>query len=319
MNEPQNAPEPAREPIRNPFKAINPPCLWNTHLPPGFEPASDAVSPAIPEREQTGDKNGEQMGNRNREQNTSEQGETAHVHTDASQIEPGNVPSMSTAISPAGGDVSRDLMSVMTRLKAEGRWFGQVALVRDQMMKDAKARIPNKVNRQAWVYSELDRMYPPLNKPVTNSAIAETHSTLTNSAIAENRTGSHSTIVESSPRDDGAIQGLGSIPESWPVLPANASLSAEVAWVQANRLRIVKEQLGKATVVDLGQALSPAPSWAALGWLETSIRSYAKFVDVAAKATSSDDGEATVLRRERLAIDEVKALLGEMEDTASGK
>jgi len=82
--------------------------------------------------------------------------------------------------------------------------------------------------------------------------------------------------------------------------------------VQANRLRIVEERPGKATVVDLGQALSPAPSWAALGWLETSIRSYAKFVDVSAKATSSDDGEASVMRRERMAIEEVKALLDEM-------
>ncbi len=56
------------------------------------------------------------------------------------------------------------------------------------------------------------------------------------------------------------------------------------------------------------------PSWAALGWLETSIRSYAKFVDVAAKATASDDGEADVWRRERMAIEEVQALLNEMMD-----
>ncbi len=54
------------------------------------------------------------------------------------------------------------------------------------------------------------------------------------------------------------------------------------------------------------------PSWAALGWLETSIRSYAKYVDVAAKATSSDDGE--VMRRERRAIEEVAALIDEMSD-----
>ena len=46
--------------------------------------------------------------------------------------------------------------------------------------------------------------------------------------------------------------------------------------------------------------------------METSIRSYAKFVDVAAKATASDDGEADVWRRERMAIEEVQALLDEM-------
>ena len=72
------------------------------------------------------------------------------------------------------------------------------------------------------------------------------------------------------------------------------------------------EQASGATSVVLGKALSPAPSWAALGWLETSIRSYAKYVDVAAKATAIADGEASVVRRERMAIEEVKALLDEM-------
>ena len=64
----------------------------------------------------------------------------------------------------------------------------------------------------------------------------------------------------------------------------------------------------------LDRALSPAPSWAALGWLETSIRSYAKYVDVAAKASSADDGESAVMRRERMAIEEVQALLEEMKE-----
>ena len=114
------------------------------------------------------------------------------------------------------------------------------------------------------------------------------------------------------PRDDGRIQGLGDIPEDWPELPANASMPTEIGWVQANRLRIVTEKPSGPTVVHLDQALRPAPSWAALGWLETSIRSYAKYVDVAAKATSSDDGEADVMRRERMAIEEVRALLDEM-------
>ena len=38
----------------------------------------------------------------------------------------------------------------------------------------------------------------------------------------------------------------------------------------------------------------------------------AKYVDVAAKATASDDGEAAVMRRERMALEEVRALLDEM-------
>ncbi len=66
---------------------------------------------------------------------------------------------------------------------------------------------------------------------------------------------------------------------------------------------MIEERARVAAVVHLDRALSPAPSWAALGWLETSIRSYAKYVDVAAKATASDDGEAAVMRRERVAIE----------------
>ena len=112
--------------------------------------------------------------------------------------------------------------------------------------------------------------------------------------------------------EDGQIVGLSDLPDSWPELPANASLSLDVGWVQANRLRMVQEQPSGATLVDLGQALSPAPSWAALGWLETSVRSYAKYVDVAAKATGGADDEGAVMRRERMAIEEVSELINEM-------
>ena len=53
-------------------------------------------------------------------------------------------------------------------------------------------------------------------------------------------------------------------------------------------------------------------SWAALGWLETSIRSYAKYVDVAARASGGDDDEGAVMRRERMAIEEIAELIDEM-------
>jgi hypothetical protein len=46
--------------------------------------------------------------------------------------------------------------------------------------------------------------------------------------------------------------------------------------------------------------------------LETSIRAYAKFVDVAAKASASVEDEREMVRRERLAIDEIRGLLAEM-------
>jgi hypothetical protein len=49
-----------------------------------------------------------------------------------------------------------------------------------------------------------------------------------------------------------------------------------------------------------------------LGWLETSIRAYSKFVDVAAKASAHVEDERDMVRRERLAIDEIRGLLAEM-------
>ena len=179
------------------------------------------------------------------------------------------------------------------RLQREGRWK-DIEPERNEMMKLARKQGMSKLDAQAWVYSELDRMYPP---PVPSS----------------DKMSDDGNAQGPSPRDDGQIRGLSDIPTGWPELPANASLSVEVSWVQANRLRIVADQAsGSTSVVHLDQALSPAPSWAALGWLETSIRSYAKYVDVAAKATAIDDGEAAVMRHERMALDEVLRLLDEM-------
>jgi len=108
---------------------------------------------------------------------------------------------------------------------------------------------------------------------------------------------------------DGHLQGLGAIPQSWGTLGPNASLPAEIAWVQANRLTIVDEKPGGPTVVRLEKAASPAPSMAALGWLETSIRSYAKYVDVVAKSLAVVQDEQDQVRRERLALAEIDSLL----------
>jgi hypothetical protein len=110
---------------------------------------------------------------------------------------------------------------------------------------------------------------------------------------------------------EAAVTGLSDVPSEWPTLPQNATLAAEISWVQANRLSVVRD-LGDRAIVDLSRAMSPAPSWAALGWLETSIRAYAKFVDVAAKASAHVEDERDMIRRERLAIDEIRGLLAEM-------
>jgi hypothetical protein len=109
---------------------------------------------------------------------------------------------------------------------------------------------------------------------------------------------------------ESGVSGLGRIPDRWPQLPSNASLQSEIAWVQASRLDVVEEGLNGSTVVDLALADSPAPSKAAIGWLETSIRAYSKYCDIAAKATATAEHEQEAVRRERLALADVLVLIG---------
>ncbi len=107
--------------------------------------------------------------------------------------------------------------------------------------------------------------------------------------------------------EDHGVSGLGDLPMTWPELPANAQLQVEIAWVTANRLRV---RSGKG--VDLSRALSPAPSYSALSWLETSILFPSKFADISVKATADQDDEKEFIKREKLAIEEIRSILKEM-------
>lgn len=183
---------------------------------------------------------------------------------------------------------------VFNRLMREGRWWG-IAPIRDRMVKEAKASGMEKEAAQVWAYTEINRLYPPLppkaDKPPPGPSISPEKPT-------------------SEPPAD-QVPGLYVIPENWPPLPDNASLQQELGWVQSQRLAVVEER-GNATIVRLERASSPAPSKAALGWLETSIRSYAKYIEVAAKTLAGAADEAESVRRERMRLDEIRALLDEM-------
>lgn len=76
--------------------------------------------------------------------------------------------------------------------------------------------------------------------------------------------------------------------------------------MQANRLRV---RQGEGVV--LSKSLSPAPSYAALSWLETSILFPAKFADVTVKASTDRQDDQEDVRRERICIAELRALLSE--------
>lgn len=225
-------------------------------------------------------------------------------------------------------------IAVYKRLNAEGRWK-EAEPIRDALMKEARKSGKDKAAAQDWAYTELNKRFPPpgstadqtqtdnANQPDNASTTITTANDTTATTTTANTTGdvqpSANPVDEpSSPRSarvrdlsEPSVIGLGDLPAGWPDLPPNAPLTAEVSWVQANRLRCVRETSDR-IVVDLSRAISPAPSYAALGWLETSIKTYAKFVDVAAKATASNDGDQAEIRREQQSIEEVRKLLAEM-------
>lgn len=204
--------------------------------------------------------------------------------------------SLSPGDSAASPTREVDPLTVTRRLQREGRW-PEIEPLRNEMMKECRAKGMSKADAQAWTYSELDRLYPPLPSPQECPTAGYSYGDGDGSG--------------------GPVRGLAAIPKDWSDLPENASLPTEIGWVQANRLRVVEERSSGATIVHLDRARTPAPSWAALGWLETSIRSYAKYIDVAAKATSQQQGEQELVRRERMAIEEMREMLAEMMPTGA--
>lgn len=199
-----------------------------------------------------------------------------------------------------------DILEITRNWQRDGRW-SEVEPHRDQMMREARRSGLSKEDAREKVYAKLLEMFPQA-KQQTEELASEAGGVVDQVAVTAETTastgGTHA-------RDEAAVTGLDAIPADWPTLPANAKLSVEIQWVQANRLSVVRD-LGDRAVVDLGKAMTPAPSWSALGWLETSIRAYAKFVDVAAKASATLEDEREVVRREKLAIEEVRGLLAEM-------
>lgn len=175
-----------------------------------------------------------------------------------------------------------DPLAVTKRLQRDGRW-PEVESVKNQLIKEARQKGMARSEAQSWAYAQIDRLYPPL----TASSAPATES-------------------QSVPEDPG-VTGLSDLPADWPQLPANDSLQVEIAWVTANRLG-VRNGFG----VDLSKALSPAPSYSALSWLETSILFPAKFADISVKATADQDSEKEFVKREKLAIAEIRSILAEM-------
>ena len=202
--------------------------------------------------------------------------------------------------SPAESSPAREgpsyQLDVMKRLQAAGVWR-EAETVKDQILRESRDKLGRKAAK-AHAWREIARMYLDESDP---DADVECDIVPPESVVAP----------ASVPASDG-LSGLHDVPASWPELPAGSSLQSDLAWVQSNRLAVVEEKSPGVTVVHLERAHEPAPSRAALGWLETSIRSYAKYVDVVARTLKDEADEAEAVRRERLAITEIRELLAEM-------
>jgi len=243
--------------------------------------------------------------------------ETGQSQAKATETETGNVLAASAAgqAQPADADSlarAKELRGVVYgRLMKDGRWKSLgLDQLRDDMFRECRAKGIEREAAMSWVYGELDRLYPPL-PPQPNEGKAQALALLDSpKSIADSDL--QSSATRNSGSDSGRVHGLGDLPPAWPELPANASLAAEIGWVQANRLYVVEELPAGGTRVRLDKAHEPAPSRAAIGWLETSVRSYAKFIEVAAKVTGAGQDEQDQAKRERMALDEVRALLAEM-------
>lgn len=174
-------------------------------------------------------------------------------------------------------------IELVDRWRREGR-EEEVAQFRDKARRECREKGMTKKQAMAAAWTAAIDQFPPQEPEPDQSP--------------------HGADYDAEP---AGVTGLADLPGDWPDLPGNASLASEVQWVTANRLRVVTGE-----GVDLSLALSPAPSHSALSWLETAILFPAKFVDVSVKATSSAHDEQAVVKREKMAIEEVRGLLAEM-------
>jgi hypothetical protein len=193
------------------------------------------------------------------------------------------------------------------RWRREGR-LEEVAAFRETIRLECKNRGLKKQEANDAAWAEAERNFPPLaSAPDPESPVDDDSDDAGEFDAVSHDAGT----VQPAPR--GRVAGLERVPESWPALPASATLSAELSWVQSNRLWIVSESANSMRV-DLSRAAEPAPSRSALAWLETSIRNYAKFTDVLAKTASTAIDENEDIRRERVQLHEIELLLGQMAD-----
>lgn len=202
--------------------------------------------------------------------------------------------------------IAAELSSRVVRLPGEGR-SGCHERLRRLARASGLPRGQGPGTAYNWALEQVDRLFAELNAPPEPEPETATEPEPEPEKRATVASFPETAAVPAPPKDEGDVSGLSDLPDHWPELPANAQLQVEIAWVNANRLRV-----RSGTGVDLSRALSPAPSYSALSWLETSILFPAKFADISVKATAQSDDEREHIRREKMAIEEIRSILGEM-------
>lgn len=179
----------------------------------------------------------------------------------------------------------------------------------ERLRKEGRAAGMPRQDAYAYATREADRLFPviPPPPPEPDPPASDPEPVAVVEPAAPVKPDPPPAAQEAPPASQGSgLAGLGDIPTEWPTLPPNAQLQSEVSWVQANRLRVYQGGM-----VDLSRSLGPAPSHAALSWLETSLLYPSKWADVCVKAAQGVQDDTEQVRRERLALAEVRSLMAE--------
>lgn len=290
--------------------------------PDSQEATTDSVSIECAKRETKG-RNQHTDSNTRREEQDSQQAGMRKAGTQAESTEQPTTQTETTTTEDTTGDVPltvAETVAVYADSALESPLFAHARLGEsrhtcwERLRKEGRsAGLPKGQGpgtAYEWATREVERLFPaplpPEPEPVIEAVEPEP---LPEPAPPAEPAGTElqaSTIVDT-PVPDQGVSGLGDIPSAWGELPANAQLQVEIAWVSANRLRV-----RSGSGVELARALSPAPSYSALSWLETSILFPSKFADISVKATANQDEEKEHVRREKMAIEEIRGLLAEM-------
>lgn len=171
------------------------------------------------------------------------------------------------------------------RLRAEGRW-AEASNFRETARADFRAK---KMSRQDAVEAAWEAMaeaYPPLS-------------------------------VAEAPANPGALEAAATHapPVPWPDLPTDADFGEEVRWVHQQYIRIVEEG-PRGRVIHWDRASVKPPSTGACSLARWAAENRTAFYKdmlprIMAKVDDGAEEEANI-RRERMAIEEIRGLLAEM-------